>query len=57
MPPTNLSTLLALKQKIAASRRKLQKLYDARGCTDSVVLAASINLDKLITQYQKMTGI
>jgi hypothetical protein len=57
MPPTNLSTLLALEQNIAASRRNLQTLWDAHGCTDDVVLTASIELDELINQYQKMTRI
>jgi hypothetical protein len=53
MPKTNSKTAHTLEKRITAGRRKLQKLYDARGCTDSVVLAASIRLDKLINQYQK----
>jgi hypothetical protein len=53
MVQTNPKRLHTLEQKIAASRRKLEKLYDTRGCTDSVVLAASIRLDKLINQSQK----
>jgi hypothetical protein len=44
---------LSLEQKIADARRKLQEAYDARGYTDSVVLAASVKLDRLINLYQK----
>ncbi len=53
MPKTKSSSQLSLEQKIADARRKLQELYDARGYTDSVVLAASIKLDKLINLHQK----
>jgi hypothetical protein len=44
---------LTLEQKIVNSRRELQKAYDDRGYTDSVILAASIRLDKLLNRYQK----
>jgi hypothetical protein len=44
---------LTLEQKIIDARCKLQEAYDARGYTDSVILAASIRLDKLINRYQK----
>lgn len=47
----------SLEQKITAGRRKLQELYDASGCTDSVVLAYSMKLDKLIVRYVKMKMI
>jgi hypothetical protein len=57
MPKTNSKTVHILEQKIAASRRNLQTLWDAHGCTDDVVLAASIELDELINQYQKTTRI
>jgi hypothetical protein len=42
-----------LEQKISNARRKLQEAYDARGYTDSTVLAAGIKFDKLINRYQK----
>jgi hypothetical protein len=48
MPPTNLSTLLALEQKIAAARQRLQKLYETHGCSNDVVLAARIELHDII---------
>ncbi len=44
----------SLEQEIAAGRQQLQEAYDARGYTDSVVLAYSIKLDKLIVRYIKM---
>ncbi|HBF36726.1 MAG TPA: hypothetical protein DDW50_05340 [Firmicutes bacterium] len=37
--------------------KKLQEAYDTCGCTDSVVLANSIKLDKLINRYHKLTQI
>ena len=43
----------SLEQKIAAGRRKLQEAYNARGCADGKVLAASIQLDiRLVNRYQ-----
>ena len=46
-------TIESLQRKIAAGRKKLYEVYTAHGCrTDSVVLAYSIKLDKLINQCQ-----
>lgn len=56
MSKTNPKTIENLKQKIAICRQRLQEVYNARGCTDSVVLLANIKLDKLINQYQKLTN-
>jgi hypothetical protein len=55
MSKTNFKTIESLEQKIAIGRKQLQTAYDAAGCTDSIVLAYSIKLDKLINRYQKMT--
>jgi hypothetical protein len=55
MPQTKSSSRLSLEQKITFARQRLQALYDARGYTDSVVLAASIELDELMNEYQKRT--
>ena len=55
MRKTNPKTIELLEQKIAAGRQQLQEAYDARGCTDSVVLAYSMKLDKLIVKHLKMT--
>jgi hypothetical protein len=57
MPKTNSKTIQTLEQKIAAGRRNLQTLWDTYGCSNDVVLAASIELDELINQYQKITRI
>jgi hypothetical protein len=53
MGKTSLQTIASLEQQIAAGKQKLQAAYDAVGCTDSIVLAYSIKLDKLINRYQK----
>ncbi len=42
-----------LKQQIAASRVKLQRLWNIYGQTNPVVLAASIELDELINRYHR----
>ena len=46
-----------LKQQIATNRQRLQILYDAKGCTDPEVLAAGIELDELLNQYEKLNMI
>ena len=56
MPQTNLKTIHTLEQLIAASRRKLQTLWDSRGFTDPEVLTAGIELDELLNQYQKLSS-
>ena len=53
MGKTSLQTIESLEQQIAAGKQKLQEAFDACGCTDSIVLAYSIKLDKLINKYQK----
>ncbi len=54
MTDSNPKTILTLKQQIAASRDRLQTLWEARGHTAPDVLAASIELDELINQYYQM---
>jgi hypothetical protein len=56
MTDSNPKTILTLKQQIAVARQRLQNLYDARGCTDSDVLAASIELDELVNHYYQMNS-
>ncbi|HBF39923.1 MAG TPA: hypothetical protein DDW50_21790 [Firmicutes bacterium] len=53
MGKTSPKTIESLEQQIAAGKQKLQEAFDAVGCTDSIVLAYSIKLDKLINRYQK----
>ena len=55
MPKANSEAIASLEKKIAAGRKQLHAAYQARGCTDSVVLLASIKLDKLINQYHRLT--
>ena len=57
MPKIHSNTIETLEQKITAGRKQLQEAYDARGFTDSVVLAYSIKLDKLINRYHRLTRI
>lgn|GEM_PF-887676 len=45
-----------LEKLIAASRKKLQDLWNERGYTDADVLKASIELDHLLNRYQKQKG-
>lgn len=55
MTHSNAKTIHTLEQQIAAARQRLQELYDARGCTDAVVLAASIEVDELLNeQYRRL---
>jgi hypothetical protein len=57
MSKSHADTIESLEQKITAGRKQLQEAYDARGCTDSVVLSASIKLDKLINKYHRLNRI
>ena len=54
MGKTNLQTIASLEQQIAAGKQKLQEAFNPVGFTDSIVLAYSIKLDKLINRYQRM---
>jgi hypothetical protein len=53
MLQTDSKTLLALQKQIAAGRKKLQDLYNAHGATTPEVLAAGIELDKLLNEYER----
>lgn len=55
--PTKTQTIETLEIEIAAGRRKLMDLYDARGRTDPEVLAAGIELDKLLNEYQRLNPL
>ncbi|MGE5583174.1 MAG: Spo0E family sporulation regulatory protein-aspartic acid phosphatase [Bacillota bacterium] len=46
-----------LEAKIAACRRRLMDLWDARGRTDPEVLATGIELDKLLNEYQRLNPL
>jgi hypothetical protein len=51
MSQTDSQKLSKLQKQIALSRRRMQKLWEAKGYTDSEVLAVSIELDELLNQY------
>ena len=51
---TNLKIINSLEQQIDAGRQKLQELWEDRGFTDAEVLAAGIELDDLLNEYQKL---
>lgn len=54
MSNVNQHNLVELKMQIAASRQKLQALWDARGYTDAEVLAAGLELDQFFNEYHKL---
>lgn len=43
-----------LKRRIAWVRRRLQSLWNAKGCTDAEVLRVSIKLDLLLNKYRRL---
>ncbi|TCL58821.1 Spo0E like sporulation regulatory protein [Hydrogenispora ethanolica] len=54
MQQTELNPIDILKQQIAASRRMLHDLWNAHGASDPTVVAASVELDRLINQYHRL---
>ena len=50
----NNNQITQLETAIACSRRRLQTLWEAKGCTDAEVLNASIELDRLINEYLRL---
>jgi hypothetical protein len=44
-----------LKVKIARARKRLNALWDERGCTDYEVLTAAVALDELINEYNRLS--
>jgi hypothetical protein len=53
MPQIAEKTESTLKQQIAASRARLQRLWNIHGHTNPVVLAASVELDELLNRYHR----
>lgn len=45
---------IELKEKIDRARKRLNTLWNERGCTDYDVLKAGMVLDKLINEYQRI---
>jgi hypothetical protein len=46
--------LKSLKNQISITRAKMNELWNQRGCTDAEVLAVSVQLDRLLNQYQQI---
>lgn len=46
--------LNSLKNQISITRAKMNELWNQRGCTDAEVLAVSVQLDRLLNQYQQI---
>jgi hypothetical protein len=53
MSQPSFKTEPTLKQQIDASRDRLQTLWETRGFTDPAVLAASVELDRLVNRYYR----
>lgn len=43
-----------LQSKITHARKNLHSLWETKGYTDNEVLEASIKLDQLLNQYQRL---
>jgi hypothetical protein len=49
--------LKILEEQIKIARNRMQQLWDEKGYTDDEVLAASIEVDRLLNEYDRMTGV
>jgi hypothetical protein len=49
-------SLEILRERIEIARIRMQKLWNEKGYTDSEVLKASIELDRLMNEYQRRAG-
>jgi hypothetical protein len=49
-------SLKILEEQIKIARNRMQQLWDERGYTDTEVLAASIEVDRLLNEYDRVTG-
>lgn len=45
-----------LQNQIRTARERMHRLWDERGMTDNDVLSASVELDKLLNEYQRRLG-
>jgi hypothetical protein len=46
-----------LQEQIEIARDRMQQLWDEKGYTDDEVLAASIEVDRLLNEYERVTGL
>ena len=54
---TNSVSLEILEEQIKIARNRMQQLWNEKGYTDTEVLNASIELDCLLNEYQRRTGL
>jgi hypothetical protein len=52
----NSVTLEKLLEQIKIARNRMQQLWNEKGYTDTEVLNASIEVDRLLNEYQRRTG-
>jgi Spo0E like sporulation regulatory protein len=45
-----------LLEQIKIARNRMQQLWNEKGHTDAEVLIASIEVDRLMNEYQRVTG-
>lgn len=49
-------SLEMLEEQIKIARDRMHRLWDEKGYTDAEVLKASIELDDLLNEYQRVSG-
>jgi hypothetical protein len=54
---TDSFSLEILEEQIKNARNRMQRLWNEKGHTDTEVLNASIELDCLLNEYQRRTGL
>jgi hypothetical protein len=52
----NCVSLETLLEQINFARNRMQQLWDEKGYTDEEVLAASIEVDRLLNAYDRIKG-
>jgi hypothetical protein len=50
-------SLKILEGQIRIARNRMQRLWGEKGYTDDEVLAASIEVDRLLNEYDRVTGL
>jgi hypothetical protein len=53
---TDSVSLEMLQEQIKIARNRMQQLWNEKGHTDIEVLNASIEVDRLLNEYQRRTG-
>jgi hypothetical protein len=48
-------SIVTLLEQIGLARARMQELWDKRGHTDDEILAASIEVDRLLNEYDQLS--